>query len=182
MEKYIGCGCKKSNCYTSLDFDQLECLALGTRKLQKITFAVRNWTAVSVNAHNCQHWQKAGIFLSSPYPEEPVCKSIFLEINGIGDHVYQELKTIAELCNPEVPIHRLAGKLHLTQKTVARWQWNSATILTVSMKAVLDHVNTIFSTSGVKCVFIMESSEKKLYLAVFLFIPYCTYETIRTTF
>ena len=27
---------------------------------------------------------------------ELVCKSVFQEVNGIGDHVYQELKTIAE--------------------------------------------------------------------------------------
>ena len=28
--KNIGCGCKMSYCYTNLDFDQLECLALMT--------------------------------------------------------------------------------------------------------------------------------------------------------
>ena len=48
---------------------------------------------------------------------EPVYKSVFLEVNGIGEHVYQELKTIAEECNAEVPIHGLAGKLNLTQET-----------------------------------------------------------------
>ena len=53
--KNIGCGCKKSNCYSNLDFNQLECLALAARKLEKIPFAALNWTAVSVDAHNCQY-------------------------------------------------------------------------------------------------------------------------------
>jgi len=33
--KKIGCGCKKSNCYASLDADKLECLLAATRKLRK---------------------------------------------------------------------------------------------------------------------------------------------------
>ena len=93
-----------------------------TRKLQKISLAVRIWTAVSIDVLNCQHCQKAGVYLSSLYPGESVCKYVFLEINGIRDHVYRELKTTAEKCNPQLPIHGLAGKLNLTQETVARWQ------------------------------------------------------------
>ena len=95
--KNIECVFKKSNCYTNFDLDQLKCLTLATTRtprkyrLQYVIGQLSAWMHTTASTAKKQEY-----FYSHHILGEPVCKSVFLEVNGIGDHVYQELKTIAE--------------------------------------------------------------------------------------
>ena len=39
-----------------------------------------------------------------------VCKYVFMEVNGLGEHKYRELQDIAESATSELPTHQSAGR------------------------------------------------------------------------
>ena len=87
--KDIGCGRKKSNCHTNVDFDQLECLALAIRKFQKKCHLQYVIGQLSASMHTTASTaKKQEYFHCHHILGKRVIKSVFLDLNDIGDHGY----------------------------------------------------------------------------------------------
>ena len=107
-----GCGCKSSNCYTKLDADKLEDLVLSIRHLDKKYHKQYVVGQLSASMRSTAESAKQRDFYHSYHIlGQAVCSSVYMEVNGIGEHIYRQLKNVAEECFAEVPAHGSAGRL-----------------------------------------------------------------------
>lgn len=107
-----GCRCKGTSCYGKLDSDKLENLVYSLRNISKVSrkqylvgqlAASMRTTAASAKERE--------YYFSHHLLGNVVCKTAFLAITGLGEHVYRQLRSVAEQCNAEVPAHGSAGGL-----------------------------------------------------------------------
>ena len=105
-----GCGCKHSNCFAKLDAEKLLPMVKSFKRIPKKSkrlFVLGQLTAAL--RETSSRAKKREYSFTHTVLGVTVCKRVFMDLNGIGQHVYGKLQDIAEAASADLPSHKSKG-------------------------------------------------------------------------